>query len=514
MNNRQSFTNPKRAIRSAFAGLWLLSLVGFGATQPEKESPQRPNVLFVVSDDLNTRIGPYVDPSLSLYTPNLDRLADEGMLFTRAYAQYPVCGPSRASFMSGLYPETNGVTSNAFETANHRTATPALADHPSLAGFFREQGYFTARVSKIFHMGVPGGIERGESGSDDPDSWDYAYNVMAPETLSPGTLEKLSKGDHYGSNFARMILPDDLSLGQADVLAANQAIAILENRAASKPKNAQNRTKFKENAPFFLAVGFVRPHVPLIAPERHFSRYPYQDVVLPNIPDQDLDDVPLGVRQFSSADRFGMNETQQKKAIAAYHASISFMDEQVGRLLDALDRLKLRDNTIVVFISDHGYNLGEHGAWQKLHLWEESLRVPLLISAPGLSKKGVRSDAIVELIDLYPTLAALAGLETQAPSILQGKSLIPFFGGTEESGSDQVAYSITRDQGASMRTDRWRYNRWGEAADGSNEELYDHKNDAMEFHNLVGDPAYRSTLEKLRVQFEHERNRAQTLAKR
>ena len=147
---------------------------------------QNYNILFIVSDDLNTRIGPYMN--INDHTPNLDRLASEGVRFTRMYSQYPICGPSRASFMSGLYPETNGVLRNNDQPGSYRTETKALSNHPSMAGFFREHGYFTARVSKIFHMGVPGGIERGDPGGDDPDSWDYAYNVMGPETLSPCLL--------------------------------------------------------------------------------------------------------------------------------------------------------------------------------------------------------------------------------------------------------------------------------------------------------------------------------------
>ncbi len=490
-------------------GFCLFSLIA--ATAPLIQAQEQPNILFVVSDDLNTRIGPYVDASLKLHTPNLDQLAADGVSFTRAYAQYPVCGPSRASFMSGLYPETNGVTTNAFDSGNHRIATPSLAGHPTLAGFFRERGYYTARVSKIFHMGVPGGIERGESGSDDPDSWDFAANIMAPETLTPGYLEKLSTGDHYGSVFARMILPDGSALSQADVLATDQAIAILENRAGTKPPNAQNRTKFKENAPFFLAVGFVRPHVPLIAPERHFAHYPDEAVDLPDVPSGDLDDVPDEARRLSNAAKFGMDESQQRKAIAAYYASISFMDEQLGRLLNTLDRLDLRDNTIVVFISDHGYNLGEHTAWQKQHLWEESLRVPLIISVPGLSATGWKTDAVVELIDLYPTLAELAGLDGETPSILQGESLVPFLRSPAEIDSSGTAYAITRDGGASLRTDRWRYNRWGEDAKAYNEELYDHDNDPKEYQNLVRDPNYHLVLDRIRTQFEQIRKNARAL---
>lgn len=470
---------------------------------------RRPNILLVVADDLNTRIGPYVDASLKLHTPNLDRLAAEGVSFTRAYTQYPVCGPARASFMSGLYPETNGVTGNGFATSNHRIATPSLANHPTLAGFLREGGYYSARVSKIFHVGVPGGIERGESGSDDPDSWDYAINIMAPETLTPGNLEKLSRGDHYGSNFSRMILPDGEELSQADVLATDQAIAILENRAGAKPSGATNRTKFKEDAPFFLAVGFVRPHVPLIAPERHFAHYPEDDVDLPDVPGDDLDDVPAAARRNSNAaPRFRMDTSEQRQSIAAYYASISFMDEQLGRLLDTLERLGLRDNTIVVFMSDHGYNLGEHNVWQKTNLWEESVRVPLIISAPGMRNAGARTDAVVELLDLYPTLAEMSGLGDQAPFILQGESLVPLLEAPETDGAGRTAYTITSADGASLRTDRWRYNRWGEDAEGDNEELYDHDNDPAEHHNLARDPAYGAILDGIRTRFEQVREAA------
>ncbi len=472
------------------------------------QSPSRPNILFVIADDLNTRVGPYVNPDLQAYTPNLDRLAAEGVTFTRAYSQFPVCGPSRASLMSGLYPERNGVTTNDFETANHRIATPALADHPTLAGFFRAHGYFTARVSKIFHVGVPGGIERGEAGSDDPDSWDYAVNVMAPETLSAGTLETLSSGLHYGSNFSRMILPDNLDASQADVLAADQAIAILETRAGPRPPGATNRTRLKPEAPFFLAVGFVRPHVPLIAPARHFARHPDSRVVLPEFPANDLDDVPEAARRGANAARFGMTPAAQRQAIAAYHASISFMDEQLGRVLDALDRLRLRDSTIVVFVSDHGFNLGEHASWQKLHLWEESVRVPLIVSVPGTRQAGARTGVVAELIDLYPTLASLGGLRSQAPSILQGRDLAPWLEAPGGDGPARAAYTITNRNGASVRTERWRYTRWGADVAAENEELYDHQTDPLEFTNLARSAAHRDELERLRRVFDEARQRA------
>lgn len=485
-------------------------VLGALALPSSTHAQERPNILMVVADDLNTSIGPYVDGAPKLHTPNLDRLAAEGVRFTRAYSQFPLCGPSRASLMSGLYPETNGVSTNAFETANHKIATPSLADHPTLAEFFRDHGYYTARVSKIFHMGVPGGIERGELGSDDPDSWDFAVNLMAPETLTPGVLEKLSNGNHYGGNFARMILPDGAEITQADVLAANQAIAILETRAASRPPGATNRTKLKEDAPLFLAVGLVRPHVPLIAPERHFARYPHEDIELPHVPEGDLDDVPDEAKRGSNANlaRFGMDATEQRKSVAAYYASVSFMDEQLGRILDTLDRLELRDDTIVVFTSDHGFNLGEHTCWQKSSLWEDSVRVPLMISVPGMRNAGAESAAVVELIDLYPTLAELAGVGDEAPAILQGKSLFPLLESPSAFDETEAAYTVTTADGASLRTGRWRYNRWGEDANGDNEELYDHESDPNEYQNLARNPDYVTVLDEIRAQFEQVRLKA------
>jgi len=327
------------------------------------QAQDKPNILFIISDDLNTDIGPYMD--IENHTPNLDRLADEGVKFTRAYSQYPVCGPSRASLMSGLHPETNGVISNRFFGESYRDVTPALTDHPSMAGFFRERGYYTARVSKIFHVGVPGGIERGSAGDDDPDSWDYAYNVMGPETLSDGKLELLSpKNNHYGGNFSRMILPDELENTQTDYLAASQAIAILENRKGEIPENATNRLRLKPDAPFFLAVGFVRPHVPLRATESDFEPYPEQQVDLPDV--KIGDNVPIEALRRQNEKIFGMSEMQKKEVISAYMASVRFMDKQVGRLLDTLDRLNVREETIVIFVSDHGYNLGEHDSWSKI----------------------------------------------------------------------------------------------------------------------------------------------------
>ena len=473
------------------------------------EGAGAPNILLIVSDDLNTRIGPYME--IKNHTPHLDRLANEGVQFTRAYCQYPICGPSRASFMSGLYPETNGVLRNNDQPGSYKKETPALADHPSMAGFFRENGYFTARVSKIYHMGVPGGIERGEPGGDEPTSWDYAYNVMANETLGPGELELLSpKNPHYGGNFSRMIIPDELQETQADYMATTQAIAILENRAGEIPEEGTNKQRIKKHAPFFLAVGFVRPHVPLIAPENCFVPYPEEEVVLP--PVRIGEDVPEEALRRQNDKVFGMNEIQQKRTISSYMASVRFMDQQVGRLLETLDRLDLRKKTIVIFLSDHGYNLGEHNCWSKISLWEGSVRVPLIISVPGTEKSyGTSSNNITELIDLYPTLTELCGFKGKEPEILQGKSLVGNINNPENTDDEALAYTVSYGgNDATIRTAKYRYTRWGNNAEIENEELYNHENDPEEHFNLADEQEYAAILKAMRNKLEAAQKKAVT----
>ena len=469
---------------------------------------QKPNILLIISDDLNTRIGPYME--IDKHTPNLDRLADEGVLFSRAYCQYPICGPSRASFMSGLYPETNRVLSNNKELGSYRVENPSLANHPSLAGFFREHGYYTARVSKIFHMGVPGGIEQGASGGDDPDSWDYAYNVMGPETLSPGNLELLSPGNlHYGSNFSRMIIKDKFEDTQTDYLAVSQAIGILENRSGKLPEG-KYKHRNKADSPFFLAVGLVRPHVPLIAPEKCFEPYPENEIELPSVVVEE--NVPEQALTRQNKNIWEMSKIQKQQTISAYMASVRFMDQQVGRLIDALERLKIRNETIVIFISDHGYNLGEHDCWSKVSLWEGSVRVPMIVSYPEYrSNYGTTCETITELIDLYPTLTELCGLSAEQPEIIQGKSLAGYVMNNKTITDESFAYTISYGgKGATLRSNRWRYTRWGEDTDVKNEELYDHFNDPEEINNLAQELEQREILLEMRKRFEISRKKARS----
>ncbi|MEM9282145.1 MAG: sulfatase [Verrucomicrobiota bacterium] len=456
-----------------------------------------PNFIFIVSDDLSAKaLGSYGNEICQ--TPYLDRLAAEGVQFDRAYCQYPVCGASRASFMSGLYPETTNFLGNIKTLGSYRVVNEEFADHPSIGGFLRRNGYVSTRVSKIYHMGVPGGIEAGEPGGDEPDSWDRAYDVWAPETGSPGLFENLSPANkHWGGAFVKIEVPDELSATQADEMAVTQAVAILENRALHR-----NQTNFlKPGEPLFLAVGLVRPHVPLVAPERHFNLYDIEDIHLPEVPEGDLDDVPLPNRSKANATSYKMTEDQAREALRSYYASVTYMDEQVGRLLEAIDRLGMKDNTVVVFISDHGWLLGEHGSWQKSNLFDPACQVPLIIRAPGFEESaGSASKAMVELIDLYPTFADLAGLSDKAPEILQGHSLVPLLQDPDrDDWVREAGYTIVgqlkKGVHRSIRTEQFRYSAY--ATD--EEELYDHESDPEEHTNQVTNPEYEASLEMMRA---------------
>ena len=474
------------------AGLALLSVAGLdarcmamGVKVPVERKDS--NVLFIISDDLCTCLSGYRHPQCK--TPNLDRLGRRGLTFDNAYCQFPVCGPSRASIMTGQYPRALGIIKNSKDFR---------LDHPdliSLPQFFRNQGYYAARVSKVYHMGIPRDIIAGTSGTDDPESWDEAINVKGPEQYAVGQKEDLSpKIKHKGVDFVKIEAEGD-DMVHADGMAAAEAIGLLQ--------------KLKDRK-FFLALGMVRPHVPLVAPKSYFEPYPPQDMELAEVPAGDLDDVPKAAKSQTNAVKYGMNDEQQRKTLSAYYASVSYMDAQVGKVLDELERLGLDDNTVVVFTSDHGYNLGQHTSWQKLSLWEDSVRSPLIISAPTVSAnaKAKRCGKVVELIDLYPTIVDLCGFSV--PANLPGKSLGPLVGDPDtKAWEDKAAYTISTGAGESLRTKRWRYNLWGEGKKGV--ELYDHDNDPGEFTNLAEKEEYREVVESLNIEIGKARKRAQSI---
>jgi uncharacterized sulfatase len=428
------------------------------------------NVLFIAADDQNTDLGCYGHRDVR--SPNLDRLAARGTKFDRAYCQYAFCNPSRSSLLTGLRPDSTGVENNE---VHFRTRVPDVVTLPQL---FRKHGYVAARVGKIFHYGVPAQI--GTSGLDDPPSWDHVIN---PKGRDKTEESKIPNYNSKGSlNHILAVLADTGSdLEQTDGVGATEAIRLLEEY---------------RDRPFFLAVGFYRPHLPFVAPRKYFELYPLERIALPNGPADDLADIPV-IALANKQPNYGLDDRPCRVAIHGYRAGTSFMDAQVGRLLDALDRLKLADRTIVVFWGDHGFHLGEHGQWKKTTLFEEAARVPLIVSVPGMKPLGVSCPRLVELVDLYPTLAELCGLT--APSHLEGRSFRPLL---EEPAQAWKAGAYTQlrtpqGPGRSVRTERWRYTEWDGGRLGA--ELYDHDADPHEYRNLATNPDHVATVETLKA---------------
>ena len=290
----------------------------------------KPNVLFLISDDLNTALSGFGHPQCK--TPELDKLASRGIRFENMHCQYPVCGASRASLMSGLYPYTNGTLGNA------GTLRGNMPDVVTMSQMFRNNGYQVGRVSKIYHMGIPPEIIAGTATRDDPHSWDEAVNIKAPEQHAPGVSTHWSPKDK-GSQTFEGVEAEGGDLVHADGMAANHAIDFLK----------RNKDK-----PFFLACGFVRPHVPLVAPAKYFDLYDRDAMEAPVVPEDDLEDVPQIIRNYKrNSTSYGVTPELHKGLLEAYYASVSYMDAQVGRVLDVLDELKLSEDTIVVFTSDH-----------------------------------------------------------------------------------------------------------------------------------------------------------------
>jgi iduronate 2-sulfatase len=431
--------------------------------------PKKYNVLFIAADDLNNDIGAFGNTFVK--TPNIDRLAQRGVRFDRAYTQFPLCSPSRSSLLTGQRPDVTGI----YELQTHfRKNLPDIVTLPQL---FKNNNYYSARVGKIFHYGVPGQI--GTDGLDDAVSWDHKINPKGRDKTEESLVKNLTPKRPLGSALA-YLATEGTDDEHTDGIITNEAIKLLEE---------------KKNDPFFLAVGFFRPHSPYVAPKKYFDQYPLDKIPLPKEVENDLDDVPEAAL-FTKPSHWGLTEPERREALRAYYAAISFMDAQVGKLLDALDRLKLSDNTIIVFWSDHGYNVGQHGQWMKQSLFENSARVPLIISVPG-GLKGKASGRTVELLDIYPTLAELTGLDPHQK--LQGKSLTPLLKNPAAKWDKPAYTQVRRDKifGRSVRTERFRYTEWDEGRAGA--ELYDHQSDPGEFKNLAKDNNHIKTVNELAI---------------
>ncbi|WDE99448.1 sulfatase [Lentisphaera profundi] len=431
---------------------------------------QKPNILFIIADDLKASVlGTYGDKVCK--TPNIDKLAEQSLVFDRAYCQGVVCGPSRTSFMHSRYRGSMGTN---------------LAEH------FKNNGWYTARVGKIYHMRVPYDIINGTDGQDIASSWTERFNSSGREAHTPGDYECLNlniftdKLEHRESTkmpnrmFVSVSYEGDGS-DQPDYKSASKTIALLNEH---------------KDKPFFIATGLVRPHYPNVAPEQYFTPYPWEKIKLPTIPENDLSDIPnLGKSKIMNTNNsIGKYIDNQKKMWSAYYATVQFMDEQVGRILDELERLGLKENTAIVFLSDHGYHLGEHGFWQKENLHEEVTRVPLMVYLPGI--KAGRTSSITELVDIYPSLTELLGIET--PQEVQGKSFLPLFEQKNKTIRTEALSLLTNGKGYSIRTKDNTYMRYKD----NSEELYDMNKDPKQFNNLAKNPEYSQLLKNLRSQLD------------
>jgi iduronate 2-sulfatase len=464
----------------------------------------RPNVLFIAVDDMRCELGCY--GAAHVKSPNLDRLAASGVLFTRAYCQQAVCNPSRVSLLTGLRPDTTRVWDLVTEM---RTVNPDVVTLPQ---HFRQHGYRAVAYGKIFHNPFP-----------DAASWDEpthnAQNVVAYSDANRERLasyrEQMKAAGKSRDAIKRMRGPATEAQEQPDEKnfdgkQTSDALAKLRELSAGK-------------APFFLAVGYIRPHLPFITPKKYWDLYDRAKLPLapnPHLP-KGMPPVAFGDRNLGgfyelrgyldyadapSPFERPLTEAQQRELKHGYYASVSFVDAQIGRLLAGLDELGLAKNTIVVLWSDHGWKLGEHNSWCKQTVFEMDTRAPLMIRAPGAKANGRASDALVEFVDIYPTLCELAGLPV--PKTLEGKSLAPLLNGSATKVKDAAFSQFPRKQdgrdfmGYAMRTERFRYVEWLDAVSGeiSARELYDHASDAAENENIAARPEQAALLDLLSAQ--------------
>ena len=435
---------------------------------------EKMNVLFIIADDLNCDLGSYGNSVVK--TPNIDRLAEMGVLFENAHNQYPLCGPSRASFMTGMYTNQTKITEN---NMNLRNSVP---DVITLGQRFRQQGYQSVRIGKVFHYDNPSAI--GTSGNDDIYSWDQTVNPYGRDKIEEYKINTL-KPRRYGGTLS-WLAADGKDEEQTDGIGASEAIKKLDDFAMS-------------NTPFFLTVGFFRPHTPFVAPKKYFDLYDREKIEIPKISSDYLATLPEPAVKSIRAKK---NQLNLEKELAqeikeAYYSTISFVDAQVGRLLDHLKSSGLDKNTIVVFTSDHGYHMGEHGHWQKQTLFDNATRIPLIISFPNMKNKGGISKSPVELIDLYPTLMDLTGINI--PEHVVGKSLEPLMKNLKASVRGSA---LTRwRKGYSIKTKRFRLTKWGSNGE-LGYELYDHKNDKKELINLARNQDYNEIMDSLKLVIE------------
>jgi len=462
-----------------------------GTTADKKGKSKRPNILFIGLDDLNDWVG-CMGGNTMIKTPNIDRLASEGTLFTRAFCAAPACTPSRTSMLTGYRPSSSGVYDNM---TYYWRDNPALKDTVTLPQFFRENGYRSMGGGKIFHALSWISESYGTNQNDDRSWDDYFPSIEKPmpdfdfefpdDTKDTGALktwEPYAKGN-TGRRPVYYFDWEGLDIAESET--SDYKVAQWAG---------QQLKQLDESQPFFLAMGIFHPHIPWYVPKKYYELYPLEEIKVPLSPDDDLSDLPpMGVQMASGRrgwHKWLFENGLWKHAVQGYMASISYADAQIGRVLDVLDNSIHKNNTIVVLWSDHGFHLGEKQTWEKFTLWEEAGRVPLIIKVPGLTQANSRCDEPASLLDLYPTLAELCNLPV--PKHVEGRSLVSLLKQPNQDDGRTVVTTFGVNNHA-VRSKRWRYIRYH---DGS-EELYDHDHDPGEFYNLAGKDEYQSVISRL-----------------
>ena len=461
-----TMSSTRRRPRASVLALGAFSLIGCAAPQStDREPAERPNVLFISIDDLNDWITPLGGHPQSR-TPNLERLAREGVTFTRNYTASPACNPSRAALLTGLHPYTTGMYSN------YQYWRKVLPDAETLPGYFKDHGYWTGGAGKIFHNTEPHPPSWNEYFPSKEDTMPDYFRPKPGETVNMPRFENMSGI----FDWSPIDIPDEET---GDYSSVSWVIEQLQR---------------EHDRPFFLAAGIYRPHTPFYVPREYFDLFPLESIELPKTLEGDLDDVSERGREI--ARRAGdyhshvVEAGQWKQAVQGYLASIAFADALVGRLLEALEQSPYASNTIVVLWSDHGWQLGEKKHWRKFALWDNVARTVLMMhvpsGTPGLpqgSKAGSRVERVTSLVDLFPTLVELAGLP--AKDGLDGRSLAPLVA-DPQAVWDHPAITTYDIFEFSIRTEDWRYIRYID----DSEELYDHRNDPEEWTNLADDPEH------------------------
>jgi uncharacterized sulfatase len=430
-------------------------------TKTESKATDR-NVLFIVVDDLNTTLGCYGHPVVK--TPNIDRLAEMGVMYNHAYCNYAVSGPSRSSFLTGLRPETVGVLDNRTPLLS------VLGDRITLPGLFRQNGYYTMGLGKVFH---------GPKEENDTLAWDEVYSYAQTPLGRTGEKRNMS-GDVL--KWCEWMAAEGTDLDQPDGQTAAQAVEFI---------------KREKDKPFFLAVGFHKPHDPFVAPKEYFDMYPLEICNPPILPERwqppYKHTLPNETKVFNK-----FTEQDKREFLRSYYACVSFLDAQVGKLLKALEESNQLENTLIVFFGDHGYHLGEHNWWNKVTIFEKGTNAPFIIAGQSVGKKGAVSDAMFEYVDIYPTLAELMKLDN-TPQYLEGIS----FAGSVEDPSKQsrseVRAIIRRGEmlGRMVKTEKWRYIEWDNGLQGC--ELYDQVSDPIEYNNLADNVEFADVISEMKT---------------